>query len=613
MRHTLLPDHSSADKRSIAKSYAFLSAAMLAFVFLFFVTRGAVPQSSELAYLEYSPLGQSAGSVVPASCDSVPPTDHFRDDCFPTSCVVSPTNPKVGDTVTWSVGPVDIESVKYPGGSYVYKAYFGTNPVYTANPDSGKWARYQTSTTKVYTSPGTQYATLLITLNFLGWGGFVEESCSVEILPARLKCGSAAGQATSVKPSLNLCQTGEASTPVLMCYDEGDNEWGLCSDRYFRNGNDGQKWEWNCHDNISANTVGLCSAPYTSSPATPITPITPVTPTLPSTSAPTASITANPLSVAYNGHSTLTWSSTNATSCTAGGDWSNLNPDSGTQFNGEGLTDSLITDTTFTFQCTGPGGTSPLSSVTVSVLPPVCENGANDPPGCSQCPDGQAFIGQSCDVCENDGCSSGPVGGGTPYNPTGSLVCNNGANDPPECKTFTPTATLSANPKIVDVGQSTTLTWGSDNATSCTGSGFSTGGATQSPSDGASSGPLNTPGTVSFSLTCSSDAGGTSLPASDSVTVLDPSAFMTVSPARVPKGSPAQVSWGASGVSSCVVTGPSGMLASGASDDTTFSFPVGSREVVIEGQSTFTITCQTTGAPFVRSATVNILTIFEEF
>lgn len=79
---------------------------------------------------------------------------------------------------------------------------------------------------------------------------------------------------------------------------------------------------------------------------------------------PTASLTASPNPVVYGGRATLTWSSTNATSCTAGGPWSN----SGTVA-GNGLTNPIYSDTTFTFQCTGPGGTSGLQSVIVSAGP----------------------------------------------------------------------------------------------------------------------------------------------------------------------------------------------------------------------------------------------------
>ena len=53
----------------------FVSFGLFIFLFLlfpviFFVTKGTTPLSSELTYNEYSPGGESAGSVIPASCDS---------------------------------------------------------------------------------------------------------------------------------------------------------------------------------------------------------------------------------------------------------------------------------------------------------------------------------------------------------------------------------------------------------------------------------------------------------------------------------------------------------------------------------------------------------------
>ncbi|MBU0998924.1 hypothetical protein KKG24_01255 [Patescibacteria group bacterium] len=80
---------------------------------------------------------------------------------------------------------------------------------------------------------------------------------------------------------------------------------------------------------------------------------------------PTITFTASP-SVAYNGRATLTWSSQNATSCVSTGPWSAL-PISG----GSGLTDPLTSNTTFTFRCTGPGGTTATISrtVTVGIIP----------------------------------------------------------------------------------------------------------------------------------------------------------------------------------------------------------------------------------------------------
>ena len=93
--------------------------------------------------------------------------------------------------------------------------------------------------------------------------------------------------------------------------------------------------------------------------------------------APTATLSASPVSVAYNGQATLTWSSTNATSCTAGGPWSN-----NATLSGSGLTDPLTANSTFTFQCTGNGQTSSLQSVTVTVGAAPVSGTLTTPPSC---------------------------------------------------------------------------------------------------------------------------------------------------------------------------------------------------------------------------------------
>lgn len=83
----------------------------------------------------------------------------------------------------------------------------------------------------------------------------------------------------------------------------------------------------------------------------------------PVTPAPTVSISASPTSVTSGGSSTLSWSSTNATSCTASNGWSGSKTTSGSV-----LTGGLYSSTTYTLTCTGPGG-STSSSATVTVTP----------------------------------------------------------------------------------------------------------------------------------------------------------------------------------------------------------------------------------------------------
>lgn len=78
--------------------------------------------------------------------------------------------------------------------------------------------------------------------------------------------------------------------------------------------------------------------------------------------APTVTLTANPTTIVSGNASTLTWSSTNATACTAGNGWTGSKTTSGSQSTG-----ALTANRTYTLVCTGPGGTSNTASATVTV------------------------------------------------------------------------------------------------------------------------------------------------------------------------------------------------------------------------------------------------------
>jgi endoglucanase len=79
---------------------------------------------------------------------------------------------------------------------------------------------------------------------------------------------------------------------------------------------------------------------------------------------PLVTLTANPTSVTSGGSSTLTWSSTNATSCTATSPsgWTSSSATSGSQ-----AVNNITAPTTYTISCTGSGGSAQASaSVTVA-------------------------------------------------------------------------------------------------------------------------------------------------------------------------------------------------------------------------------------------------------
>lgn len=116
---------------------------------------------------------------------------------------------------------------------------------------------------------------------------------------------------------------------------------------------------------INASFTIACAAP----PPTPTPTRVPPTPTptkIPPTPTPTAAppvltFTASPTSLPYNGSSTLTWNTSNATSCTGANAWSGTKAVSGSQSTG-----SLTSSKTYTLTCSGPGG-SVTKSVTVTV------------------------------------------------------------------------------------------------------------------------------------------------------------------------------------------------------------------------------------------------------
>jgi hypothetical protein len=85
------------------------------------------------------------------------------------------------------------------------------------------------------------------------------------------------------------------------------------------------------------------------------------------TTGPTVSLSAIPTSVPSGGKSTLTWSSSNANSCTASGAWSGSKPTAGTEQR------TVNANSTFTLVCSNAQGQKASRSVTVSVgaVPPA--------------------------------------------------------------------------------------------------------------------------------------------------------------------------------------------------------------------------------------------------
>jgi hypothetical protein len=82
--------------------------------------------------------------------------------------------------------------------------------------------------------------------------------------------------------------------------------------------------------------------------------------------APTVNISASPSSVVSGNTSTITWSTVNATACTASGAWTGSKSTGGTQ-----ITGILTANSTYTLTCTGVGGSTTQSTIVTVTPAPV--------------------------------------------------------------------------------------------------------------------------------------------------------------------------------------------------------------------------------------------------
>jgi hypothetical protein len=183
---------------------------------------------------------------------------------------------------------------------------------------------------------------------------------------------------------------------------------------------------------------------------------------------------------------------------------------------------------------------------------------------------------------------------------TGTIQCSGScsasAPSDSECISF------SVTPNATNEGDPVTITWSCVNDPSASGLNFSTGG---DPSGQIVVNPFTT---TTYGLSC--PTGGFS---SRTVTVREPITDITAAPRIILPNDTSTVSWFAEGVNSCVVTGTdgfsdsSGDISGGASWSRNYvAGPLG-------GQTTYTLTCQTTIQTLVKSVTININPDFEEF
>ena len=242
--------------------------------------------------------------------------------------------------------------------------------------------------------------------------------------------------------------------------------------------------------------------------------------------APTVTLNASPVSVATASSATLTWTSANATSCTASGSWSGPLATSGSQSTGV-----LSTSANYVVTCTGPGGASAPASATVNVAATVTLAAAPTVVTAGSAST-LTWTSTGATVCTASGGWSGAkAASGTQataalgINTTYSLNCTGagGASNPASVTVnVTPTVLLTASSTTVPAGAAAVLSWSSTNTTACTASGSWSGAKASSGTQ--STGALAA--VTTYSLVCQG-AGGTSN--ASSVTIV--SGTVAVSPA----------------------------------------------------------------------------------
>jgi chitodextrinase len=255
-------------------------------------------------------------------------------------------------TVTISALPTSVTS----GGSTVV-TWSSTSA--TSCTASGSWSGSKaTSGSQTFTNLTTSQ-TYTLTCSGKSKSGSATQSATVTVT-------GAPADTTAPSAPTSLAGSATSQTQINLTWTASTDNVGVTGYRVFRNGTQvGTPTVTSYSDSgLTASTaytytVKAIDAAGNLSAASNSTSITTLAPV------PTVTITASPTSVTSGSGSTITWSSTNATTCTASGAWSGTKATSGTQ-----AFTNLTVNQTYTLQCTGTGG-SATQSASVTVTAPV--------------------------------------------------------------------------------------------------------------------------------------------------------------------------------------------------------------------------------------------------
>jgi len=322
---------------------------------------------------------------------------------------------------------------------------------------------------------------------------------------------------------------------------------------------------------------------------------------------PVVTIAANPTSLVLGNSATLTWSSTNATSCTASGAWSGSEAVSGTQ----SVTPGATGTSSYALTCTGSGG-SVTSTATVTVTAPPLPTVTIAANPASLVLGGSSTLNWSstnATACTASGAWSGTeaTSGMQSVTPTATgtnsyaLTCTGSGGSVTSTATVSvtapplPTVTIAANPASLVLGNSTTLSWSSTNATSCTASGAWSG--TEATSGTQNLTPATT-GTNSYVLTCTGSGGSTTGTARVTVTAAVPTVMIAINPTAITTGQSATLSWSSSNATACTASGA--WSGSEATSGTLSESPSAA------GTDVYTLSCTGSGGATSASATLTV-------
>jgi len=186
-------------------------------------------------------------------------------------------------------------------------------------------------------------------------------------------------------------------------------------------------------------------------------------------------------------------------------------------------------------------------------------------------------------------------GGGASSTPAATSPA---ASSPPPSTPANPViVSIGASPTSLTVGESTTLTWSSSNATSCQASGAWSGTLALAGTQVLA--PATT-GTFVYTLTCNGVAGSTSVVVANAPTPM-PTVSLALSPASVPAGQPATLNWSTTNATSCVASG-----AWAGNQPTSGSVGVAQPGA---GTYTYTLTCAGPGGSATGSASLGVTSL----